>query len=501
MEGSAKRRLGVVLFLVFLLACIRTAQVSLCLPDYGNRVHVFRVLFLFYPNTELQGVSIESIEKIIGRLNTFTSFFKNNTGGSLEIIYYTITIDRKLYRYEMENITTDGQIRYFVSPSTVRDDIEKLGIDPRFYEAIIVYYGIRWPYVAHGGCSWGAKGYFGETGFISIPIAPDGYIISDKYADFLIEVAVHEFLHVIDDMYEISGDSSFYNPDEMEKWTNYTRPYDYYKWILRNWPSEKWYTLKYGFNIQRKGNKYLINMLSTISYKENGMIDITGNVSLPLPNLKIYLYISVDNETWLLFRETYVLQDSSFKFNIKLSISGIIHFKLVLPETENVAGIEEKLSPIYLMSEKETQLVAELESLKNRLKLAEAKVAELEEELRKIHEHAKTQYFVTASTPYSSVEGEGWYSEGSFAILKLGEVEVGDPLIRYVFDHWEGLEPKDIVMGPGIVSVYVDRPRVLKAVWRVDYSRVYALALILTGVVAASFLALSRRRRSAAVAR
>jgi len=383
-KGIVKRRLGVILLLTLLLACTRTTPVSLSLPDSGNKVHVFRILFLFYPNTELRRVSNESIEKIIGRLGKFNSFFKNNTGGSLAIIYYTVTISRELYRYEMENITINEQIRYFVSPYTVRDDIERLGINPRFYEAIIVYYGIRWPYVAHGGCSWGAKGYFGKTGFISIPIAPDSYIISDEYADYLIEVAIHEFLHVIDNMYEISGDSTFYNPDEMEKWTNYTRPYDYYEWILRNWPSKKWFTLKYGLNTQMKGNKYLMNISSTISYQENGIINISGSVTLPLPNLKICLYISLDNETWLLFRETYVLEDGSFKFNVKLLVSGTIRLKLVVPETENVAGIEENLPSIYLKSQKEVQLTELVKSLKNQLRSAKARIAELEDELRKV---------------------------------------------------------------------------------------------------------------------
>jgi len=113
----------------------------------------------------------------------------------------------------------------------------------------------------------------------------------------------------------------------------------------------------------------------------------------------------------------------------------------------------------------------------------------------------ETQYFITASTPYSSVMGEGWYSEGSFAVLELQDREVGGPLVRYVFDRWEGLEPEDRVLGPGIVSVYVDGPRVLRAVWRVDYSRVYALAFILfAGAVAAGFLVYSRRRRSAPAA-
>jgi rhamnogalacturonyl hydrolase YesR len=114
---------------------------------------------------------------------------------------------------------------------------------------------------------------------------------------------------------------------------------------------------------------------------------------------------------------------------------------------------------------------------------------------RNLEARWRTQYFVTASTPYSTVEGEGWYSEGVFAEVRLAETEVGGPLVRYVFDGWEGLKPEDRVLGSGVASVYVDGPRVLRAVWRADYSRAYALAFILmAGVVAVGFLVFSRRR-------
>jgi hypothetical protein len=47
----------------------------------------------------------------------------------------------------------------------------------------------------------------------------------------------------------------------------------------------------------------------------------------------------------------------------------------------------------------------------------------------------------------------------------------------------------------------VDGPRVLRAVWRADYSRAYALAFILfASAIATVFLAFSRRRRGVAAA-
>jgi len=86
-------------------------------------------------------------------------------------------------------------------------------------------------------------------------------------------------------------------------------------------------------------------------------------------------------------------------------------------------------------------------------------------------------------------------------VVKLAGTEVGGPLVRYMFDGWEGLKPEDMVLGPGAVLVYVNGPRILRAVWRADYSRAYALAFILiAGVVAVGFLVFSRRRGTAVVA-
>lgn len=56
------------------------------------------------------------------------------------------------------------------------------------------------------------------------------------------------------------------------------------------------------------------------------------------------------------------------------------------------------------------------------------------------------QHYIAFSALYSVAEGKGWYDEGSRAIVKLRGTEVYTaPLIRRVFDHWEGFEPGDLV--------------------------------------------------------
>ena|GEM_PF-4968131 len=109
----------------------------------------------------------------------------------------------------------------------------------------------------------------------------------------------------------------------------------------------------------------------------------------------------------------------------------------------------------------------------------------------------RVQHYVAVSTPYSAAEGEGWYDEGSRAVVKLRETEVYTaPLIRQVFDYWEGLEPGDRVVEPGVVEVSVDKPRALVAVWRADYSQL-AVLLVACAIAAGSSLAYLRRKRKA----
>jgi hypothetical protein len=112
----------------------------------------------------------------------------------------------------------------------------------------------------------------------------------------------------------------------------------------------------------------------------------------------------------------------------------------------------------------------------------------------------KTQYYLFVASNYGSIghpQGGGWYDEGSHAVVKLRETEVyAAPLIRCVFDHWEGLEPGDRVVEPGVVEVSIDKPRALVAIWRTDYSQLIVLLAACT--MAAGFsLAYLRRKRKA----
>jgi len=118
-----------------------------------------------------------------------------------------------------------------------------------------------------------------------------------------------------------------------------------------------------------------------------------------------------------------------------------------------------------------------------------------------IYANWKKQYYVEAYSDFSSFEGvTGWYDEGSYVRLKLRETALGFP-IRKVFDHFEGLTSSDTVLSDGEVSILVDGPRKVRAVWRTDYTPLF-LIITLTGVAVSVALgvAIAKKREAERVA-
>jgi endoglucanase len=86
------------------------------------------------------------------------------------------------------------------------------------------------------------------------------------------------------------------------------------------------------------------------------------------------------------------------------------------------------------------------------------------------------KHYVSVETDFGSVSGTGWYEEGSYATVRVEDKSVGFPFTS-VFDHFEGLKPQDKVISTEVVEIYVDGPRVIKAVWKSDYTILIVLAI------------------------
>ncbi|MEM3145805.1 MAG: glycoside hydrolase family 5 protein [Thermoproteota archaeon] len=73
------------------------------------------------------------------------------------------------------------------------------------------------------------------------------------------------------------------------------------------------------------------------------------------------------------------------------------------------------------------------------------------------------KHYVSVESEYGEFSGTGWYEEGSYALIRLMEK---DTLALDVFDHFEGLGQNDRIIDDKTIEIYVDGPRVIKAVWR-----------------------------------
>jgi len=102
------------------------------------------------------------------------------------------------------------------------------------------------------------------------------------------------------------------------------------------------------------------------------------------------------------------------------------------------------------------------------------------------------KYFVSAITDYGSISGTGWYDEGTYATIKLDRTATGF-LVRNIFVFFDGLKPEDKIIDKGVVQVYVDGPREIRAVWRKDYTQ---LVLIMAAACIGCILLLLLRRMS-----
>jgi hypothetical protein len=85
----------------------------------------------------------------------------------------------------------------------------------------------------------------------------------------------------------------------------------------------------------------------------------------------------------------------------------------------------------------------------------------------------KTQYYLSIETEYGRAKGDGWYDAGSTANFSV-EGEVGGWLVKYVFQRWSGDFSGETASG----VLTMDRPKLIRAVWRADYTGLVVLLAI-----------------------
>lgn len=102
----------------------------------------------------------------------------------------------------------------------------------------------------------------------------------------------------------------------------------------------------------------------------------------------------------------------------------------------------------------------------------------------------KAQYYLSIETEHGRAKGEGWYDAGSTANFSVDR-EVGDWLVKYVFQRWSGDFEGETASG----TLTMDRPKAIRAVWRADYTGLLVLLALLIAALLAAFAILLLRLR------
>jgi len=97
------------------------------------------------------------------------------------------------------------------------------------------------------------------------------------------------------------------------------------------------------------------------------------------------------------------------------------------------------------------------------------------------------QYFLQVNSDHGLTSGQGWYDEGEIANFSINPLEAWI-LVDYVFTGWSD---ESITSSPE-ASIVMNGPKSITAVWRADYTKTYALTIL---VVAAILFTLLIRKR------
>jgi uncharacterized repeat protein (TIGR02543 family) len=103
----------------------------------------------------------------------------------------------------------------------------------------------------------------------------------------------------------------------------------------------------------------------------------------------------------------------------------------------------------------------------------------------------RTQYYVDVMSEFDNPTGSGWYDTNSTANISVTTPQGFG--VQKVFDGWEG----DGVSKSPTISILVDSPKTLTAVWHDDYTQAYTGIVMIVAAVSVLLTVLVRPRKKA----
>lgn len=214
-----------------------------------DRLLSLKSLFIIYanyfdPEVGEKSLNQNDINMLHQNIRNFQHYFWNHTH-IIQIHVDTLLIERRLS--DKDFTYHNDQWGYFLSPNQVSIDLIQRNITEVDYDFMFVYYS-WW----NSTSSW--SGYSGYTlqdaklfnkkiHFLAQPVTAGK--IEDE------QTAIHEFLHLLDNLYEGAEKLRFYSPHHRMLYTTFEKNEDYFDWILETWPTDKWFDLKIGQFVNR----------------------------------------------------------------------------------------------------------------------------------------------------------------------------------------------------------------------------------------------------------
>ncbi|MDZ7264248.1 MAG: hypothetical protein ONB16_06655 [candidate division KSB1 bacterium] len=215
-------------------------QSGLIIQTEKRRVR-FQGLFVFYknyfhPEVGDRKLGPENLQQIYHNICRFQRYFWDHTQ-ILVIDVDTIHVTRKLKKEDFA--FQDDQWGFYLPPKQIEQDLRQRFGSQNPYDFIYVYYS-WWNSPKHwsGYSGYAFKEYHLGDHQVTLLAQP---VQANKIGSE--EIAIHEFLHLLQHRFESCREWSFYSPHQRALVTNFESDRDYFDWLLETWPTEKWFKL------------------------------------------------------------------------------------------------------------------------------------------------------------------------------------------------------------------------------------------------------------------
>lgn len=251
-----------------------------------DRVLSLNGLFIIYtkyldPEVGEKRLDEKDIDKLQENISNFQHYFWDHTH-IIQIHVDTLIIERMLS--DKDFTYQDNKWGYFLAPTEVNIDLIQRNITEIDYDFIFVYYS-WW----NSKSSW--SGYSGYTlkdakflnkklPFLAQPVTAGN--IEDA------KTAIHEFIHLLDILYDISGERQFYSPHHRALYTTLDSNEDYFEWILETWQADKWFDLNIGQIVNRKDMIWATTQ--TEIFNESPRLILSQNYPNPFNRITTIIY-------------------------------------------------------------------------------------------------------------------------------------------------------------------------------------------------------------------